>query len=123
MGKGIRKYAGTVALAAALLIVIVFKGENLSDPLARKELLYCSIAIVAAVLLNWGIAGLVARRIRTTVSYIGWLLVCLPIALKLPGPGGFFDLSSDIGLVIVFSAGLVLLLYAYLVGSPKEDAK
>ena len=119
MAKGVSRYAGLIAVAAVFIAAVFFRGESLSDPVSRRELLYCSIAIICAVIINWGIAALTERRIRTTVSYIGWILVSLSIALKSADPASFFDFSSGIGLAAVFTAGVVLLLWAYL-GRPPD---
>lgn len=118
MAEGVSRYAGLIAVAAVFIAVVLLRGESFSDPAARREMLYCSVAIISAVIINWGIAALTGRRIRTTVSYIGWILVSLSIALKSADPVPFFDFSSGIGLAAVFIAGIALLLWAYLGRSP-----
>jgi len=121
--SGISRYAGLIALAAAFAAAVIFRGKSLSDPLVRKELIFCSVAIAAAVVINWGIASLATRKIRTTVSYIGWILVSLSIALKMAAPSSLFDPGSNIGLLLVFAAGLIILLYAYLGGDRVEKTR
>ncbi|MFO7916196.1 MAG: hypothetical protein R6U43_10985 [Candidatus Krumholzibacteriales bacterium] len=118
MARGVSRYAGLIAVAAVFIAAVLLRGESLSDPAARRELIYCSIAIISAVIINWGIDTLTGRRIRTTLSYIGWILVSLSIALKSADPVPFFDFSSGIGLAAVFTAGVVILLWAYLGRAP-----
>ncbi|MBD3179489.1 MAG: hypothetical protein GF417_07680 [Candidatus Latescibacteria bacterium] len=114
MRSEVRKYSGVIAIAAAFIVVAIFRGDNLSDPMVRKELIYCSAAIAAAVIINIIMARVLPVRAKYAFSYIGWLLISLSVALKLLGPAPFFDLRSSIGLIVVFVAGLLFLIHAYL---------
>jgi hypothetical protein len=120
--EGIRKYAGVIAVAAAFAAAVISRGGTLSDPAVRKELIFCSAAIVTAVILNWGISAVISKPLRTTVSYIGWLLVSLSAALELAGPAPFSDAGSSAGLIVVFTVGVGFLLYAYLGKGPDPKA-